>query len=175
MSNKVTEMNSKNADVVRQILEKKLPSVLQEHGLKFTLGNAVYDDDGVRFTGFKVTVAGALSVTERALERELDYRRRTPEIIELDSTKIVKVNGRPYVLSGYRTKARKYTFLAMNPVTGKEYMLTRRRAEQWFGIKGTATYPDAKSLSELDKQSRQLSEKLNADYQKHGPNSGNAR
>ena len=132
MSKQITEMNSANVDVVRQILEEKLPSVLQEHGLKFTLGNAVYDDDGVKFTGFKVLVKGALSETERALERELAYRRNDSNMIELDSTKIIKQNGEPFVLCGYKPRATKYPFVALNPSNGKKFRITIRQAEKLF-------------------------------------------
>ena len=132
MSKEITELTSANVDVVRQILEEKLPSVLQEHGLKFTLGNAVYDDDGVKFTGFKILVKNALSEIERALSRELEYRRNDHDVVELDSTKIVKQDGKSFALCGYKPRARKSPFVVMNLENGKKYRLTTERAEQLF-------------------------------------------
>ena len=71
---KITEMNRTNAKLVREILNEKLPSILKEYGLSFELGNARFDDDGVKFTGFKLSVKGALSESEKALRDELQTR-----------------------------------------------------------------------------------------------------
>ena len=47
---------------------------MKEYGLSFELGNARFDDDGVKFTGFKLSVKGALSESEKALRDELQTR-----------------------------------------------------------------------------------------------------
>ena len=87
----INVMNKANAQLVRKILNENLPLILEEHGLSFELGNAAYDDDGVKFTGFRLSVKGALSETEKALKNELKFRDSYG--LKLDQSKIAKLSG----------------------------------------------------------------------------------
>jgi len=43
--------------------------------MTFELGNATFDSDSIKFNGFRLSINGALSQQEKALQRELDFRK----------------------------------------------------------------------------------------------------
>ena len=126
----IEKMDSATTDVVRKLLEKGLPSILEEHGLSFKLGNARYDDDGVKFTGFRISVSGALSETEKALKQELDWRNSYG--VKLDSSKIASIQGAKYQLVGYKPRARKNPFIIKRVGTDAQYVLNAELVEKHF-------------------------------------------
>jgi len=128
---KITEMNRTNAKLVREILNEKLPSILQEYGLSFELGNARFDDDGVKFTGFKLSVKGALSESEKALKYELESRD-SMEWKMLDQNKIAKLDGMDIALVGFKPRAKKNPFIIRDLNTKKEYVIRESLAERLF-------------------------------------------
>jgi len=128
---KITEMNRTNAKLVREILNEKLPSILQEYGLSFELGNARFDDDGVKFTGFKLSVKGALSESEKALKYELESRD-SMEWKMLDQNKIAKLDGMDIALVGFKPRATKKPFIIRDLNTNKEYVIGESLAERLF-------------------------------------------
>ncbi len=128
---KITEMNRTNAKLVREILNEKLPSILQEYGLSFELGNARFDDDGVKFTGFKLSVKGALSESEKALKYELESRD-SMEWKMLDQNKIARLDGMDIALVGFKPRATKKPFIIRDLNTNKEYVIGESLAERLF-------------------------------------------
>jgi len=126
----ITEMNRTNAKLVREILEDKLPTILKEHGLSFELGNAKYDDDGVRFTGFRLSVKGALSETEKALRDELNFRNSYG--VKLDQNKIAKLDGMDISLIGFKPRARKNPFVIQDLNSDNQYVIGVPLAERLF-------------------------------------------
>lgn len=126
----ITEMNRANAKLVRKILDEKLPSILKEHGLSFELGNAKYDDDGVRFTGFRLSVKGALSETEKALRDELNFRNSYG--VKLDQNKIAKLDGMDISLIGFKPRARKNPFIIQDLNSDNQYVIGVPLAERLF-------------------------------------------
>ena len=70
----ITQMDRNAAREIREILTNELPDLLAPYGLKFELGGARYDDDSVKFTGFRLMIEGALSPTVKALQEELESR-----------------------------------------------------------------------------------------------------
>ena len=128
---KITEMNRTNAKLVREILNEKLPSILQEYGLSFELGNARFDDDGVKFTGFKLSVKGALSESEKALRDELQTRD-SMEWKMLDQNKIARLDGMDIALVGFKPRATKKPFIIRDLNTNKEYVIGESLAERLF-------------------------------------------
>jgi hypothetical protein len=127
----ITEMNRTNAKLVRVILEDRLPSILKEHGLSFELGNARYDDDGVKFTGFKISVKGALSEAEKALRDELQTRDRM-KFKMLDQSKIAELDGMDISLVGFKPRARKKPFIIQDLNSGNQYVIGEKLAERLF-------------------------------------------
>ena len=128
---KITEMNRTNAKLVREILNEKLPSILKEYGLSFELGNARFDDDGVKFTGFKLSVKGALSESEKALKYELESRD-SMEWKMLDQNKIARLDGMDIALVGFKPRATKKPFIIRDLNTNKEYVIGESLAERLF-------------------------------------------
>ena len=126
----ITEMNRTNAQLVRKILDQKLPSILEKHGLSFCLGNARYDDDGVKFTGFKISVKGALSETEKALKEELSFRKDYG--VQLDQNKIAKLDGMDISLIGFKPRARKNPFVIQDLNSNNQYVIGTSLAERLF-------------------------------------------
>ena len=112
----ITQMDRNAAREIREILTNELPDLLAPYGLKFELGGARYDDDSVKFTGFRLMIEGALSPTVKALQEELESRA-TDEwgmgAIELDADKIADYRGDKYTLVGYKPRNRKYPFITM--------------------------------------------------------------
>ena len=127
----ITEMNRANAKLVREILTDKLPSILNEHGLSFELGNARFDEDGVRFTGFRLSVKGALSETEKALRDELQTRDRM-KFKMLDPNKIAKLDGMDISLVGFKPRARKKPFIIQDLNSDNQYVIGEELAEKLF-------------------------------------------
>tara|TARA_R100000315_G_scaffold15241_1_gene5159 strand:- start:1252 stop:1662 length:411 start_codon:yes stop_codon:yes gene_type:complete len=126
----ITEMNRTNAKLVREILNDKLPSILNEHGLSFELGNARFDEDSVRFVGFRLSVKDALSETEKALREELNFRNSYG--VELDQNKIAKLDGMDISLVGFKPRARKKPFVIQDLNSDNQYVIGEELAEKLF-------------------------------------------
>ena len=126
----ITEMNRTNAKLVREILNDKLPSILNEHGLSFELGNARFDEDSVRFVGFRLSVKDALSETEKALREELNFRNSYG--VELDQNKIAKLDGMDISLVGFKPRARKKPFVIQDLNSDNQYVIGESLAEKLF-------------------------------------------
>ena len=135
----ITQMDRNAAREIREILTNELPDLLAPYGLKFELGGARYDDDSVKFTGFRLMIEGALSPTVKALQEELESRA-TDEwgmgAIELDADKIADYRGDKYTLAGYKPRNRKYPFIMKNLSNGKNYKFDVRATEQMFAKEG---------------------------------------
>ena len=148
----ITEMNRTNAKLVREILEDRLPSILKEHGLSFKLGNAKYDDDGVKFTGFRISVKGALSETEKALKDELNFRNSYG--VKLDQNKIAKLDGMDISLIGFKPRARKNPFIVQDLNSDNQYVIGYPLAEKLFKKEET-------EKDKLDNLCNEISDTLN--------------
>ena len=136
----ITQMDRNAAREIREILTNELPDLLAPYGLKFELGGARYDDDSVKFTGFRLMIEGALSPTVKALQEELESRATGSKwgtaVIELDADKIADYRGDKYTLVGYKPRNRKYPFIMKNLSNGKNYKFDVRATEQMFAKEG---------------------------------------
>jgi len=135
-SKKITEMNRSNAKNIRTFLEKELPPILDKCGMTFKLGNATFDSDSIKFNGFRLSINGALSQQEKALQRELDSRKMYDFLVELDQTKIAKLDGMKVSLVGFKPRARKNPFIIQDLDTSKEYVIAEKTAESIFSVGG---------------------------------------
>ena len=126
-------MNRENAKKIRMILENELPEILAKHGLEFKLGNASFDDDSLNFKSFRLQIEGGLSVSEKALESEITFRKQTNQTL-LCTDKIADVNGKKAKLVGYRPKARKNPFIIREISSDSEYVITEMHAELLFAV-----------------------------------------
>lgn len=131
-----TQIDKSAAKKIREILNNELPDLLAPYGLKFELGNGRYDDDSVKFTGFRLSVEGALSPTAKALQEEMEDRVNLNAngviAVELDADKIVDYRGKKYTLIGYKPRSRKYPFILKNLSNDTDYKFPVDLVEQLF-------------------------------------------
>ena len=120
---------------IREILAEELPGILEPHGLTFSVKNAKYDDDSVTFTGFTISLEGAVSEMEKHLARELEHRAENDWArVALDTTKVATSRGKNYSLVGFKPRNRKYPFICMNVANGKKYKFTTEAVETMFAV-----------------------------------------
>ena len=73
-----------------------------------------------------VRVKGAKTQSQKDLE---DWAK----IDNLDTTKIAKLDGKDFSLSGFRRKARTKPYLIQDLKNGGEYIITTEVAKKYFG------------------------------------------
>jgi len=129
---KIETMNKANAQLVRAILENDLAPILSEYGLKLELGNAGYDDESVKFNGFRISLDTALSKHGAALAQELALREKMNHQL-LDKNKIHKQGKHAFILSGYKPRSTKKPFVVDCLQGHGEYVITNDTAMKWFG------------------------------------------
>ena len=115
-------------DKVKQIRDK-LQSILgvQPYFLdsyEITVGNASFNDDEVTFK-LNIKVKGAKSQAEKDLEQ-------WSTIHNLDLTKTARIDGKTFMLSGYRRKARTKPYLMKDMASGNEYIATSDTVKMYF-------------------------------------------
>ena len=125
------KMNKETIRMLREELKVILEEPLKNHGMKFDLGNASYDDDSVKFQ-FVVAFENALTKEQKALQYEIEYRQ-TSHCISLDPNKIAKINGKNFTLWGFKPRARKKPFIIMCLDTNERHICSEEVAEKFFG------------------------------------------
>ena len=130
----ITKMDIRAIKRIRDILAEELPGILEPHGLTFSVRNAKYDDDSVTFTGFTISLEGALSDMEKHLTKELEDRAKYDWLVELDATKVATSRGKNYSLVGFKPRNRKYPFICKNAANGKNYKFTTEAVETMFAV-----------------------------------------
>ena len=109
---------------------KDLRGTLQTHllknmdGFEVEVGSANFNDTEVTFK-LNLRLKGAKTQSQKDLE---DYA----EMYKLDLTKIAKLDGKDFSLSGYRRKARSKPFLIQDLKNGGEYIITTEIAKKYF-------------------------------------------
>ena len=129
---KVKKMDRTTISHIRQILEDNLPSMMEENNLKFDLGNATYDDDSVKFNGFRISLSHALSQEEKALKQQLNFRKTYDHVVTLDDSIIAEDRGQQFKLVGFKPRARKKPFIIEDIKTGGRYVCPESMAERLF-------------------------------------------
>jgi len=130
---KIDKMNKENARLVRAILENDLAPILSEYGLKLELGNAGYDSESVKFNGFRISLETALSKEGAALASELAWREKMNHQ-PLDQHKIHKQGKHAFILSGYKTRAKKKPFIVDCLQGNGEFVISNDTALAWFEV-----------------------------------------
>ena len=118
---------------LRLLIETTLTDTLKEKGFRFELGNASYDSDSVKFTGFRISFADALTQEEKALEQMLTMRRQASWEKTLDGNKIGYDRGVGYLLVGYKPRASKKPWLIESVEDGGQYVAPNSMIERMFG------------------------------------------
>lgn len=131
------KMTPKTIDMLREELEVILKEPLKNLGFRFELGNARYDDDSVKFTGFRISCLDALNEEQKALATELKWRDSQSWVLSLDIEKVATINRKQFKLYGHKPRRRKNPFLIQNIDNGNIHMCSEDIAEKFFGIEGS--------------------------------------
>ena len=136
------KMNKQTIQMLREELKVILTEPLKNHGMKFNLGNASYDDDSVKFQ-FVVALENALTKEQKALQNELEWRNESDTYRKpLDPNKIAKINGKNFSLWGFKPRARKKPFIILNLETNDRHICSEEVAEKFFGIEGSKRFQE---------------------------------
>ena len=114
-------------DTLQRCLDHKLSEIASwvDNGYDVTIGNGSFNDDEVTFK-LNVKIKGSKTQAQKDLEIYGDRHN-------LDLTKIAKLDGRDFSLSGFRNKARKKPYLIQDLKSGDEYIITTEDAKKYFG------------------------------------------
>ena len=114
-------------DTLQSCLDHKLSEIASwvDNGYDVAIGNASFSDDEVTFK-LNVKIKGSKSQTQKDLET-------FGEMDNLDLTKIAKLDGKDFSLSGFRRKARSKPYLIQDLKNGGEYIITTDVAKKYFG------------------------------------------
>ena len=124
-------LNRKIVKELRDTLQRHLDHTLSDtaswidDNYDLSIGNASFNDTEVTFK-VNLRLKGAKTQSQKDLE---DYA----EMYKLDLTKIAKLDGKDFSLSGYRRKARTKPFLIQDLKNGGEYIITTDTAKKYFG------------------------------------------
>ena len=110
---------------VRETLDNILKDNERLEQFDVTVGNASFSDDEVTFK-LNLKIKGSKSQTQKDLET-------FAEMDNLDLTKIAKLDGKDFSLSGFRRKARTKPYLIQDFKNGGEYIITTDVAKKYFG------------------------------------------
>jgi len=118
-------LNRKIIKDLRDKLQSTLENFQDQSDFDVSVGNANFNDTEVTFK-VNLRLKGAKSQSQKDLE---DYA----QMYKLDLTKIAKLDGKDFSLSGYRRKARTKPFLIQDLKSGGEYIITTDIAKKYFG------------------------------------------
>ena len=105
-------------------LRDRLQGMVELEGYEILVGNASFNDDEVTFK-LNIKVKGAKSQAEKDLEQ-------WSTIHNLDLTKTARIDGKTFMLSGYRRKARTKPYLMKDMASGNEYIATSDTVKMYF-------------------------------------------
>ena len=121
-------LNRKLVKELRVVLQDKLKDM---DNFEVEVGGANFNDTEATFK-VNLRMKGAKTQAEKDLE---DWA----EMDSLDLTKIVKLEGKSFSLSGYRRKAPKKPYLVQDLDGGGEYIMSREMVKRLFGKKANET------------------------------------
>ena len=129
---KIETMSKGNIQKIRSMIEDSLFVIMEDHGLKFELGNGSYDSDSVKFNGFRISLVDSLNPEEKALQGQIDFRRKYDGLVTLDDSIIAEDRGQQFKLVGFKPRARKKPFIIEDIKTSGRYVCSESMAERLF-------------------------------------------
>ena len=118
-------LNRKMVKDLRAILDDALNNNESLKEFIVEIGNANFSDTEVTFK-VNLRMNGAKSQSQKDLEFYGNMHN-------LDLSKIAKLDGKDFSLSGFRRKARTKPYLIQDLKTGGEYIITTDTAKKYFG------------------------------------------
>ena len=128
----ITEINPKTIKDIRQLISDSLAVVLEDNNLRMDFGNGSYDSDSVKFNGFRISLADSVNPEEKALQGQIDFRRKYDGLVTLDASIIAEDRGRKFSLVGFKPRSSKRPFVIQDLVTGKKFVTTESDVERMF-------------------------------------------
>tara|TARA_B100001250_G_C19477176_1_gene647117 strand:+ start:111 stop:506 length:396 start_codon:yes stop_codon:yes gene_type:complete len=125
MEKNVDKLDRQVLKRVRETLDNILKDNERLEQFDVTVGNASFSDDEVTFK-LNLKIKGAKPQSQKDLET-------FGEMDNLDLTKIAKLDGKDFSLSGFRRKARSKPYLIQDLKNGGEYIITTEVAKKYFG------------------------------------------
>ena len=125
MEKNVDKLDRQVLKRVRETLDNILKDNERLEQFDVTVGNASFSDDEVTFK-LNLKIKGAKSQSQKDLETY-------GGMDNLDLTKIAKLDGKDFSLSGFRRKARTKPYLIQDLKNGGEYIITTEVAKKYFG------------------------------------------
>ena len=118
-------LNRKLVKDLRGVLDNVLKDNQRLEQFDVEVGSANFNDTEVTFK-INLRMKGAKSQSEKDLEfyGNMD---------NLDLTKVAKLDGKDFSLSGFRRKARTKPYLIQDLKNGGEYIITTDTAKKYFG------------------------------------------
>jgi len=118
-------LNRKSVKDLRGVLDNVLKDNQRLEQFDVEVGSANFNDTEVTFK-INLRMKGAKSQSEKDLEfyGNMD---------NLDLTKVAKLDGKDFSLSGFRRKARTKPYLIQDLKNGGEYIITTDTAKKYFG------------------------------------------
>jgi hypothetical protein len=114
-------------DTLQRCLDHKVSEIASwvDDWYDVAIGNGSFNDDEVTFK-LNVKIKGSKTQAQKDLEiyGGMD---------NLDLTKIAKLDGKDFSLSGFRRKARTKPYLIQDLKNGGEYIITTEVAKKYFG------------------------------------------
>ena len=129
----ITEINPKTIKQVRQMIKDSLSVIMEDNNLRFELGNATYDEDSFKFTGFRISLADALTPEQKDLKEIIAMRKKADFYKTLDDTKIGWDRSVASKLVGYKSRARKKPWVIQGVENGQQYVASDSIVERMFG------------------------------------------
>ena len=117
-------LNRKLVKNLRAVLDDALNDNESFEQFIVEVGSANFSDTEVTFK-VNLRIKGAKSQSEKELE---DWAG----IYKLDLTKVARLDGKEFKLSGYRRRARKKPFLIKDLQNGGEYIISDDMAKKYF-------------------------------------------
>ena len=118
-------LNRKMVKDLRAILDDALNDNESLEQFIVDIGSANFNDTEVTFK-VNLRMKGAKSQSQKDLEFYGNMHN-------LDLTKIAKLDGKDFSLSGFRRKARTKPYLIQDLKNGGEYIITTETAKRYFG------------------------------------------
>ncbi len=136
----ITQFDTPSLKALRTSLNAALEDVMQQHGLRFRIGNMRYGD-----TEFKTTLTVTVDATDKqgkdiaaANDWELHCWRSNLKVEDFGKEFTTPGRGDVFVITGYNKRAKRggYPVKAVNKSTGGKYKFSAEDIKEYLGTYG---------------------------------------
>ena len=138
---KITTIDKQAITQIRDVIKANLQKVENDLGVEIQFGSCRYDTDTIKFSNVIVKVQGALDQEAKDLEWIKQYHK------DKDFDKVANVQGHTFRIIGYKMKAKKNQWVALDVLTNKKYVLPIQILEQYFKKEADNVVPFPKKES----------------------------